>query len=150
MEMKNIQPITMLYCSTRTNLAGLSEFVGTKVEELMADAAINHLTLVGPVYWLYYGVDGKPETIFELEIAFPVFVNKPYSGNFKLKELPPFKCYSTIHAGPWNEMEKAYGELIGKAMAEDNTLTNNCREIYFNVDFVDISKNITEIQLGIN
>jgi effector-binding domain-containing protein len=149
MEIKNINPMTVLYCTTRTNLAGLSEFVGTKAEELLADASSNNLTINGPVYWLYYGMDGKPETVFDLDIAFPVIVNQPYNGNFKLKELPKYKCLSAIHTGAWNDMDKTYNSLIGRAMNDGLLLNNTCREVYLNVDFIDFTKNITEIELGI-
>jgi effector-binding domain-containing protein len=118
MEIKEISPMTVLYCSTRTSFAGLNEFVGTKAEELLADASANNLSINGPVYWIYYGADGKPDTIFDLEIAFPVIAKNHYSGNFKLKELPKFKCLSTIHAGAWTEMDKTYCSLVGKAMTE--------------------------------
>ena len=150
MEIKETNPMTVLYCSTRTNLAGLNEFVGTKAEELLADASVNNLTITDPVYWIYYGADGMPETMFDLEIAFPIIAPEAYSGNFKIKELPKFKCLSTIHAGAWSEMSKTYCTLVAKAMSDGNSLSSNCREIYLNVDFVDLSKNITEIQLGIN
>jgi effector-binding domain-containing protein len=150
MESKIIKPITVLYYSEVTNLEGLAKLVRVKANELHKEAIKNKMDITGPVYWIYYGMDGNPQTNFTLEIAVPVLCQTQYEGNFLLKQLPEFKCASMIHYGSWYKMPGSYSYLISEVYKNNLALSGVSREVYLNIDFLDLEKNITEIQVGIN
>jgi effector-binding domain-containing protein len=150
METKITKPITVLFYSEITNLSGLAKLVRVKANELHKEAIKNKMEITGPVYWIYYGMDGNPQTNFTLEIAIPVFCESHYDGNFQLKELPEFKCASMIHYGSWYDLPGSYGQLIGEVFKNNLALSGVSREVYLNIDFLYLERNITEIQVGIN
>ena len=70
MHIKTHPPITVLSSSHRTTLRELDQF-GPVMKE-MYEEIIQQKTLVGgPLYWIYHGLDGKPDTTFTLEIVIP-------------------------------------------------------------------------------
>ncbi len=73
MEVRKINPITVLAFTANVTLKDMQQFVRVKARELYADAVKSNLEIAGPVYWVYYGMDGNTETEFKLEIAIPVF-----------------------------------------------------------------------------
>jgi len=150
METKIIKPINVLYYSTVTNLEGLSKLVRVKANELYKEAIKNKMDITGPVYWIYYGMDGNPQTNFTLEIAIPVLCETHYEGIFQMKEIPEFKCVSMIHYGSWYDMPGSYSQLISEVYKNNLALSGVSREVYLNIDFVNLERNITEIQVGIN
>jgi effector-binding domain-containing protein len=150
METKIIKPINVLFYSEITNLGGLAKLVRVKANELHKEAIENKMEITGPVYWIYYGMDGNPQTNFTLEIAIPVLCETRYKGNFQLKELPEFKCASMIHFGSWYDMPGSYSQLIGEVLKNNLALSGVSREVYLNINFLDMERNITEIQVGID
>jgi effector-binding domain-containing protein len=150
METKIIKPINVLFYSEITNLGGIAKLVRVKANELHKEAIMKKMEITGPVYWIYYGMDGNPQTNFTLEIAVPVLCQNHYEGNFLLKELPEFKCASMIHYGSWYEMPGSYSQLMGEVFKNDLTFSGVSREVYLNIDFLDMERNITEIQVGLD
>ena len=96
MEERKINPITVLAFTAKVTLKELQQFVRVKARELYTDAVQSNLEIAGPVYWIYYGMDGNPQTEFELEIAIPVVSGEHYEGKFSIKKLKPFKCLSSV------------------------------------------------------
>jgi effector-binding domain-containing protein len=150
MEIKNIHPVTVLSFKKQIKLPDLQEFVRIKARELYYDAIHNNLEVMGPVYWVYYGMDGNPQALFTLEIALPVLVSNGYSGDFAISQLAPFKCISAIHTDGWDKLPGTYRKLYGEAGRAGYTPVNECREIYINIDFNNAENNITEVQVGIH
>jgi effector-binding domain-containing protein len=148
--MKNMGTVTVLSFKVQTSLKELGKYVRVKARELYVAAIEHNLEVTGPVYWIYQGMDGKPDTRFNLEIALPVYGEMKNTGSFQTGELPAFKCISIIHNGDWTEMYKSYSTIIGESFRNGYTLSQVSREIYINMDFVNPENNITEIQLGIN
>jgi effector-binding domain-containing protein len=149
MEIKTFNPFTVLYFTKQITMAELFIFVRTKARELYTDALHSDLEIVGPVYWIYYGMDGNPETIFTLEIALPITEPISYQGNFAIKKLNPFKCISAVLSGSWENLPATYGTIFGEIGQKAHTPSGECREIYLHMDFNNPENNITEIQVGI-
>jgi effector-binding domain-containing protein len=149
MEIKTLKPMKVLFYSEKTNLNSLLKLVKLKVKELQVEAVSKGMDITGPAYWIYYGADGNPNTEFILEIAIPVYFEGEYKGSFNLKQLPEFKCSTITHYGAWNEMHQSYSKVMGDTLQNNYQLSGVCREAYINVDFIDFSNNITEIQVGI-
>lgn len=150
MQIKEIKPMNVLCFTEETNLVEMTKYIRVKANELYRSAIENHLEITGPVYWIYHGMDGQPETRFMLEICIPVFNSVSYSGAFGLKSLPAFKCASDSHSGSWTGMPQTYQVLIGDLLSKGHSMTGVTREAYINMDFKNDENNITEIQIGIN
>ena len=134
-----------------TKLRDLGRLAGVVARELYRDAVRNDLEITGPVYWIYLNISGDENKPFVLEIALPVSeIPARYSGRFELKRSETFYSISLIHTGTWYDMPESYGRLF-RFVAEKKleTVAQN-REIYINMDFINPTANVTEIQAGIS
>ena len=147
MTIKTHPPLTILYSTHQTTITQLGQFVGTVMKDLYREAAINTI-VTGPVYWIYHGMDGKPDTVFTLEIALPIHGPFP-SSLFSIKELPPFKTVAHIHEGAWEQLYATYSQMMQHVEANKIPMKDECRELYLNIDFQNPENNITEVQVGI-
>ena len=149
MQIKTHPPMKVLVATHRTTLATIHEHIGTVPRELYADAARQHLLVTGPNYWFYHGMDGKPETEFTLEIVIPISGVAENSAAFSYRELPGFKCLSTIHNGSWSKLGDTYGTLFQHISQNKLRAAGESREVYLNVDFSREENNLTEVQIGL-
>jgi effector-binding domain-containing protein len=149
MEVKKFNPIAVLYFTRQVTLLGLQEFVRIKARELYHDAIHNNLEITGPVYWVYYGMDGNSQTLFTLEIAIPVTADENYKGIFQIKMLETFKYLSTWHKGSWDKLPAIYGSIFNEIAEKHYIPSGECREIYQHIDFLQQDNNLTEVQVGI-
>jgi effector-binding domain-containing protein len=148
MEIKTHPSMTVLYSAHQTTIPQLINFVGIVAKELYAEAAKNDVLVSGPQYWIYRGMDGKDDTVFTLEIAMPI-QGEVKSGKFKVKQLAPYKSVAHMHTGKWEDMPASYGQLLQYIEQNKIAMTDECREVYLNVDFVNPENNRVEIQMGI-
>lgn len=149
MTTKRIPAIPVLYFSTKTSLSQLGPLVGSVAQQLYKEAASQDLLPVGPVQWIYTGADGKPDTIFQLEIALPVNKLSDQLSSFQQKELPVFDCACILHEGAWENLSDSYNKIIGEVYASGNKMSGVVREQYIYMDFNQPENNITEILIGI-
>ncbi len=151
MELKKIHPMQVLCFETKTKLSEIGEFVRVVAHKMYKTAVQNDLEITGPVYWVYEGMDGNPETVFSLTIALPISFKEKHLENsdFKLKSLRAFQCVSEQHIGNWNKLGETYGSLIPTIISDGLNMSGENREIYLNMDFQNPEANITEIQIGI-
>jgi effector-binding domain-containing protein len=150
MQIKNQNSFTALCFSEQTTMAGIFKYVRVKARELYNDAVANNLEITGPVYWIYTGMDGQPNTVFTLDIVIPVTAPKGYNGNFSIKTIEPIKYLSAIHNGKWEKLPDTYGQLFMETGIKNYSPTGVCREMYIHMDFDNPNNNITEVQVGIN
>lgn len=149
MEVKICNPMKVLLFSAETSMVEMIQFVRVKANELYREALACEMEITGPVYWVYKGADGNPQTRFVLEICLPVYCTKSYQGSFKLSELPPLKCMHATHYGSWGEMGNIYHHLFDTLFANNHQPNGITREMYVNMDFENPENNVTEIQVGI-
>nr|WP_295929664.1 GyrI-like domain-containing protein [uncultured Dyadobacter sp.] len=150
MQIKTIQPIHVLYFETRTSFKEIFQFVRIEARKLYQDAVRNDLEITGPVYWLYQGADGRPDTVFTLTIALPVTPpTHAIDSHYRLKLLEAFECVSEELYGNWDGLVNTYGSLFGSVMSQKLAMSGQNREIYLNMDFENPDRNITEVQIGI-
>lgn len=151
MELKKVHPMQVLCFETKTKLSEIGEYVRIVAHKMYQAAVQNDLEITGPVYWVYEGMDGNPETIFSLTIALPIsFKEKELiNSEFRLKSLRAFQCGTAQHVGDWGKLGETYGSLIPKILSSGLTMSGENREIYLNMDFQNPEANITEIQIGI-
>ncbi|MDX2049464.1 MAG: GyrI-like domain-containing protein [Chitinophagaceae bacterium] len=148
MEIKTSPSLKVLYSTHQTSIPKLSQFVGTVVKELYAEAVSANVLISGPPYWIYKGMDGREDTVFTLEIAIPV-QGSINSKKFKVKELPPFRSVSHVHEFAWDNLPATYGQIMQYIALNKLGVTNECREVYLNIDFNQPLNNRTEVQMGI-
>ena len=110
MTIKTHPPLIVLYSTHRSTIQQLGSLVGTVMKDLYIDASSNTL-ITGPVYWIYHGADGRPDTVFTLEIALPI-QGVFESSRFKVKELPAFKTVSHVHEGVWQQLHATYSQIM--------------------------------------
>ncbi len=142
-------PFHVLFFTDQVSLPDLQKYVRTMAQELYREAITHNLEITGPVYWMYYGMDGNPDTVFTLEIAVPVTPDSYYSGKFQIKHLDAFKHISCIHEGDWARLPETYGRIFQEIGAKQLIPSGICREIYTFMDFESPDNHITEVQVGI-
>ena len=150
MQTKTIQPIHVLCFETRTSFQEILRYVRVEARKLYQDAIRNDLEITGPVYWVYEGADGRPDTVFTLTIALPVTPpSHAIDSLYQLKQLETFECISETLYGSWDGLINIYGSLFGEIMSQKLIMSGQSREIYLNMDFENPERNITEVQVGI-
>lgn len=151
METKTAPEMTVLMHEGKTTIANLMQYAGDKPQRLVSEAVKNGLHPTGPQYWIYEGGNGDPNVEMTVKICLPVasFGGNYTNGEFKLEKLSSFKCVSTQHLGPWQEISGAYCGLMQHIEQEGFKYSGNCREVYVNCDFENQQNCITEVQMGI-
>ena len=132
-----------------TSIKELSKFVRVKAFEIYKEAIVSGYEITGPVYWIYYGMDGNPDTQFNLEIGIPVQEKKNPNDGFICKTVETMECATLIHNGTWENLSQSYSFLIAELMKSGRMLNGVAREVYINIDFNNPENNNTEIQLGL-
>lgn len=137
------------YCyAVETNLLELGAYVRTKAQELYQTAVKEQLEITGPVYWVYYGMDGNPTTTFKLEIGLPVNKCKQLDGSLLCKELSAGNFLVHTLRGAWSLLPETYAMLFAELAKQGLSHNGICREAYLYIDFNNPDNNITEIQVG--
>jgi effector-binding domain-containing protein len=144
-------PFYSLTFTVQTSLSQLGQYVRNVASELYKEAVQNELEITGAIYWIYEGMDGNPETVFDLTIALPI--SKPEkaitSEKFSIKMLQSFTYVSTFHFGEWNRLSASYVKIIGEITGAGLTMTSVYREQYIAMDFDNPEANVTIIQVGV-
>jgi effector-binding domain-containing protein len=150
MEKKTIEKTTVLMYSLNTTLAAIKTDPGEIPNEIVTKATELGLEITGPQIWQYSGADGKPETVFKLDICLPVKEAKGDAGKFRFEVLPEVTCISEIHKGSWSDLGNTYQRVFGEISRKGIIPTDVCREVYHICDFVNEANNMTEIQVVIH
>jgi effector-binding domain-containing protein len=148
MYVKTHPPVTILYSRHQTTIPQLSQFVGNVVKELYAEAVQHNVLISGAPIWIYHGADGKPDTVFTLDIAIPIQGHLE-SSRFAIKQLQPFKAVTHTHEGAWSSLTNTYQEIMQHIDANKIPMNEECREVYLNIDFQQPEYNVTQVQMGV-
>ncbi|MFT3676203.1 MAG: GyrI-like domain-containing protein [Chitinophagaceae bacterium] len=146
---KTMPSLTALVFSTQTTLSDLGKHVITVARDLYQEAARQGLMPAAPMQWIYTGADGKPDTVFTLEIALPVMGKLTQPSVFDFRKLPEFTGFATMHQGPWEHLYETYDRLIDEIKSTGQQMSGVCREQYLLIDMEYPAHNVTEVQIGI-
>lgn len=149
MDIKTLPAINLFCFSTEATLAELQQYVRIKASEVYTQAQKDNLEITGPIYWVYYGMDGNPSTKFQLDIGVPVQESKACTDGFCCKILDEMDYATCLHVGNWNGFPETYSTLVNQIIASGRMLNGLTREVYINIDFNNPENNLTEIQLGL-
>jgi effector-binding domain-containing protein len=147
MHIKTYPPLMVLSSIHQTTMSQLQQF-GPVMAELYAVAGRKSF-INGPLHWIYYGMDGNPDTVFTLEIAIPIR-KAIQSTKFKVKELDFFKAITFPHEGLWEQLPGSHAQIMERLAENNIPVTNECREVFLNINFSQPEKNMTEIQIGVS
>lgn len=149
MEIKECKTIKILSFTTQTTFVEMQNLVVGKAREIYKEAVNQDLDICGPVYWVYTGADGNPQTRFQLEIAVPVNKKKDFQSDLECNNLPAFKFVKYTHYGKWENFRDAYCKVFAFIEASGLKYNGICREMYIHIDLENPDNHITEIQAGI-
>ncbi len=133
-----------------TDFASMGEPVGKTLMLLAASASADRLTLHGPVLHYYYGAPHQaPDKTFKMETGFLVDEGTKALGDFKVRELPEFKCASILYVGPGPRIGEAWQALYRSLREKGLTPTDEERELYLYWEANDSPNNIVQVQVGL-
>lgn len=141
-----LPPVTVLSSRHRTSIQQMDQLQPV-IHTLYLEAVL-HGSVSGPLCHIYTGADGKPDTLFNLDICIPVQECDNDSA-YQLKQLPAFKAIVYRHYGKWNNLPHAYNNIMCFADQNKIAIREEFREVYLNIDNIQPENNITEIQVGI-
>jgi effector-binding domain-containing protein len=134
-----------------TEFKGMGEPVVKTLTALGDRAREMKLGLYGPVVHFYYEAPHRaPDKSFKMETGFFVPEGTKAVGDFKVRELPQFKCASILYVGPGPRIGDAWQELYRSLRAKGLTPTDEERELYLYWEGVDSPNNIVQVQVGVN
>ena len=146
MEIKEVKQSKVFGKEIKTTLKTIGEHVKVLPEKVLNELNKKGYNIEGPQVWIYNGADGNPETEFDLLVGYPVADDKMDN---EITAIDNFKCATIMHKGDWSMFKDTYDKIIGEVMQNGMQMTGECREVYHKVDFEDVEKNLTEIQIGI-
>ena len=158
MKIKKIESYPIFCFTTKAKISDLNAITSEIPQGLFQELEQTESVAVGPISFIYHGMDGNLATTFDLDIAIPVDkIVGAYQGQYLFKNLTPLKCISYDHFGSWNDIAKAYEKISYFAMNSRHILNFECREVYQNIQTAKDEKqkrfdnpdNMTEIQMGI-
>lgn len=140
-----------LYLAAKANLTlpELKAYADTAIPTLCAKIEALGLKICAPLEFIYFGIDGKPETRFDLIVAFPINDKKEAAGQFEYYESEPFQCVYMDYNGGMAGIGEAWGAFVNAAMAAGLAMTGQYREVYKNWVAEDSGDNVTELQIGV-
>jgi len=122
---------------------------GSLSRDLYRYVADLDLLVCGPQYWFYYGVDGRPETRFTLEVALPVQGKIPTALLPYFKQIPAFRCLSSRYEGPWEGIAAQYEKMLQHIKENQLKMSGIYAESFLHIDPDHPDNQITEIQIGL-
>ncbi|QIP14063.1 GyrI-like domain-containing protein [Spirosoma aureum] len=149
MQTKQAPPMTVLYYAADTTLKDLGQFWNVTAQGIYREANRLGIDITGPIYWVYYGIDSNPDTVFRLEVSLPVSEAVGQPEGFAFKDWEPFTCLTDLHLGPWENLHNTYSRLIPAVFEQGKQPTRIFREMYLNMDLKHPQNNVTEVQIGI-
>ncbi|MBM4069700.1 MAG: GyrI-like domain-containing protein [Planctomycetes bacterium] len=150
MMLQTIPPKQYVSGGFETNFKSMVEPVVKTLTALGDGAREKKLGLRGPVLHFYYGAPHRtPDKAFKMETGFFVPEGTKAFGDFKVRELPEFKCASILYVGPGRRIGDAWQELYRSLRAKGLTPTDEERELYLYWEAGESPNNIVQVQVGV-
>lgn len=147
---KKIEGFTALVARRELRIKEIFKFSQEIYPRMLASIEENGLEIIGKPTFISYGRDGNPDKSFTHEICIPVTKIDVYNGEFDIKDIQEFKCVANKFNGTINQILKSgVLELLNEASEENQELTNEMREVYYEWITPKSKKNIIELQFGL-
>ncbi|MBI1830830.1 MAG: GyrI-like domain-containing protein [Planctomycetes bacterium] len=139
-----------VYGGIETDFKSMGKPIGETLGGLIKLAGENKLPLTGPVMHFYYGAPHTaPDKGFKMETGFFVQPGSKLSDDFKVRELPRYKCATILYVGPATRIGDAWQKLYKSVRDRGLTPTDEEREVYLYWEGVDSPNNIVQVMVGV-
>jgi len=153
MQINTSTPVSVVSARLTATLNTVTQRVGDLPMQIYDDMEQQKLTPLGPMVFVYRGVDGNPDAEFELEITLPVDseqARETYNGKFELKRIEPLRHVETLYTGPVSAMSKEGYEPLFTELSRTGIAPNGqCREVYDHWVSPESEENRIRIQVGV-
>jgi len=152
MDIKKSEATLTVSTRLRATLDNITEQVGSTPERLYADLETQGVKPEGPMIFAYHGIDGQPQTEFDVDIAIPVTAEaaESYQGQYAVKPLESVSCVERVYKGPVSRMgEEGYEPMYADLGKGGMVPSGEVREIYLDWNGPASEDNQTAIQIGI-
>lgn len=139
-----------IFGSIETDFKNMGKPVVATLTALGEKSREEKKALFGPVLHYYYGAPHRaPDKAFKMETGFFAPDGVKDIGDFKVRELPAFKCASVLYVGPGTRIGDAWQNVYRSLRAQGLTATDEERELYLYWEGVDSPNNIVQVQVGV-
>lgn len=139
------QEIKVLKIRTKTRADELSKTLGTCYGKIFQHMQEHHIQMNGAPYTAYFNMDMNN---LDIEVGLPILNEANSVGDIEFDKIPAGKYVSTIHIGPYEQMESAYTAL-GEFMSEQGFSSSDvllAYEFYLN-DPAEVSSDQLETRV---
>jgi effector-binding domain-containing protein len=116
---------------------------------LQKGVADSHARVAGSLTFIYHGATDDANAEFDMEIGFPIEEKVAANGNFKVRDVPDYKCMSVLFTGSFDQFSSAYEKLMPAAMAAPDAKTGESREMYLYFEETKSPNNVVHVSVGI-
>lgn len=129
MEIKDVPETTTLAVNLTVPASGLPEAIGKTYAQIGAFMEAKGIPMTGAPYVLYRNMDMDA---LDIEIGFPAAPESEGEGDIRPSVIPAGRVVTTIHLGPYGELEKTYTKVSEFAAQRNITLSPWMYESYLN------------------
>ena len=105
---REIEPQPILSIRDRRPAPSLPQFLGQSFDALFSRLGLLGVEPAGPPFVIYH--EFGPDDI-DAEVCVPIATGVTATGGIHDRVLPPITVATTLHVGPYEELETAYGAL---------------------------------------
>lgn len=129
MEIKELKEKQTAAIRTTVNVKDLHAVMGKSYDEVFGCMKEQGANPAGPPFAVYHNMDMEH---LDVEIGFPVDRPIKEKGKVRPGSLPGGRTATTTFKGPYEGMEKPYGELAAFMKEKGVAPTGTCYEVYLN------------------
>lgn len=150
LNVQTIPPRQYLFGGMETDFKSMGAPIGKTLRAMFSSAVENKVPLTGPLMHFYHGAPHRaPDKGFKMETGFFVPEGVKELGDFKVRELPRFKCATMLYIGPGRRIGDAWQKLYRALGDKGLTPTDEERELYLYFEASDSPNNIVQVMVGI-
>lgn len=142
---REVSAVPVIALRRQVQLEELGAAIGEAVDRLRGDIAAARQVPAGPPVVVYHD-ELNEETEGQIEVCVPVPPAVEGRGDLYRTEVPGGMMATTLHRGPYNEIQPAYHSLVGWIQEHGHDLAGPPRETYLNdpteVDSTDLETEI--------
>ncbi len=142
--------MTVLYETYQVTPEELKGLTGTAATRLYRYVADLELTVCGPVYWFYYGTNGRAGGRYTLEVALPVQGRIPTALLPFFKKVPSFRCLSARYEGGPEGLAAHYREMADHATEKELKMNGIYAEAFLHIDPEATEALQVEVMVGLS
>jgi effector-binding domain-containing protein len=150
MFVQEIPALHFLHDGFQTDFKSMGKPVGEALGGIVKATAGARLSVTGPVLQVYRGAaHTTPDKGFKMEAGFLVKAGSKGIGDYRVRELPKYKCASIVYVGPGHRLGDAWRNLYKSVQDKGITPTDEERELILYFEGVDSPNNVVQVMVGV-